>query len=518
MSLKPLIGTFGGAGIVANGVNNDAPGITAAFGGTDIGWVAQQGAQYFIDSWDAVMPVGKNLLIEPGCTFRIKNATLYLMGEVELPTERQVFILEGTGKVVGLRSLTPEMFGAQKDTATDAAFIQQAHDCLEASGAALGGPMELRLLSREYKLHAPIFLRPTQTFSLTLRGAGVMNDGTRLIASSDAAHPWSGQAGQALVNLTATALPNADGAYTETRIESLGLVWNAGGCATGLRLTGGDPLKSSLLQDVFIQDFEVGLHLSDARMWSIQRFGIWAEHRQNALGCLIDGGSGDCSFHDGQLTMKLATGSRALRVAAGSGEWVAGLRFNGVIFYHADRGAEIHTVGSGKVGDVWFNPGCQFEGDNEVAGVGAARVASLQADGGTIDNVNFNGVYVSGFAAQQPAVEMVATGTGAINDVSLIANWFVGVQGPVISAFNANGLIVANNRFREVNATNMLQFSLAKRIVVCGNTLFQAQAVLTNGAQIEATCDDFVVADNVFKKPINNLAGTSASRIVANNV
>ena len=324
MSLKSLIGTYadttGSWSILANGANNDSPGITAAFAGSDIGWVAQQGGQYLIE-WDAVMPVGKSLLIEPGCTFRIRNgATLYLLGEVDLSQERQVFILEGTGKVVGLRSLTPEMLGAQAGNANDAYFIQQAHNCLEASGAALGGPMELRLLSREYKLHAPIFLRPTQTFSLTLRGAGVMNDGTRLIASSDTAHPWSGQAGQALVNLTATALPNAAGAYAEARIESLGLVWNAGGCATGLRLTGGDPLKANVLQDVFIQDFEIGLHLADARMWSIQRFGVWAENRSNALGCLIDGSSGDCSFHDGQLTMKLATGSRALRMAAAEAE------------------------------------------------------------------------------------------------------------------------------------------------------------------------------------------------------
>jgi len=523
MSLKPLIGAYadsaGTWNIVANGANNDSPGITAAFGGPEIGWIAQQGGQYLIE-WDAVMPAGKILLIEPGCTFRIRNgATLYLMGEVDLPQERQVFILEGSGKVVGLRSLTPEMLGAQAGNANDAYFIQQAHNCLEASGAALGGPMELRLLSREYKLHAPVFLRPTQTFSLTLRGAGVMNDGTRLVASSDAAHPWSGQAGQALVNLTATALPNAAGAYAEARIESLGLVWNAGACATALRLSGGDPLKANVLQDVFIQDFEVGLHLSKARMWSVQRFGIWAENRQNAIGCLIDGGGGDCTFHDGQISMQLAAGSRALRIAASTGEWVAGLRFNGVVFYHPDRGVEIQTTGSGKVGDVWFNPGCQFDGDNTVAGTGTPRMVALQADGGAIDNVNFNGAYFSGFAALQPAVEIAATGTGAINDVSIVANWFVGFRGPVINAFNANGLIVANNRFREVNTTTMLQFSLAKRIVVSGNTLFQgATATLTNSVQIEATCDDFVVADNVFKKPINNLAGTSASRILANNV
>lgn len=128
---------------------------------------------------------------------------------------------------------------------------------------------------------------------------------------------------------------------------------------------------------------------------------------------------------------------------------LAGFRFRNHTHYNGVFGLSMNVSGTNSlIGDVWVNPGCQFEGQASPAyGIMCDMVAN--AAGAAVRDIHIDGVYGSGFGWNKH-VQGTVSG-GSISSVFVVNNFFPNPQqsGAIYFAGtggDCRGITVSNNQ------------------------------------------------------------------------
>ncbi|KSV76692.1 hypothetical protein N182_24785 [Sinorhizobium sp. GL2] len=495
---------------------------------------------------------GKNYLFTGTGKLSVANAvTLTIRGVVHagiwqgLPTSapRKIFDCTGTGKVVGIRYVKPEWWGALGNVSggtgtDDKAALQAAHDCVEGSFASDGGRPEIELRGgANYGLGSQLTLRPTANINLKFTGAGPIFGGTRFTAlasfatgSGTAAIRIDGNS-DSLQKIAAFDIGNF--AIVRTSGASLVGLW-VGGNGTTTDLIG---VQQSPIHDVYVENFGFGYRIANCRLIDFNRCSAWCQNVSASVGCLItvDGNTaftGDMNFNDCQFVADPATGRKCVSVqnlitiggGGGNGE-LKGIRFNKCIFYKGDRYLEVYAATGGHIGDLWVDAGCQFDGFGNTS-------IHIEADGtgSKIDDIHVLSSYFRGVNVGQVAIRVKKTGAGVLQDIHAKNNQIfslgTGARAIVVEGL-AGGGSFDDNIITDFDASTgeLILVDTSQGFSVNGNKLNRSAGATGTAAwiiSIGSGCNHFAVQGNISKglattAPVRDLTG-AVTKSVANNI
>lgn len=415
------------------------------------------------------IPSGKRLVMRDGAQLTIDNTfTLTIRGLVEAGTG-QIFV--GAGKVLGLRTVRPEWFGATRTGTAhdDAPAFRKAQLCMEAGITSDGDDMVMLLSSGSYGLASQVACTPNTQSCIQWRGQG-SHSGTTLISMAS----WTGSNG--VLALVANPVNSQGSAcrFTGFRIvpqtvgsgSTIGVI--IGGDAV-LTLQGGAH-EGALFEDVGVNEFFNCWHIKNARLFQFRRCSAWNESAINSTCVAILAGqagqfAGDLDFYNFQAVAN-ASGSKCLQVLSSAAtSQIAGLRFHSQIMYRGP--IEIVATGGGKVSDVWFTAGWQYDvvaGNGFVIGADGAgsQVARLQFHGG---------YYAGGLVNSFKAFNIFTSNSGKCQGIDITGNYFTQTWGDVIFLSGIKQATVSGNHFVDPNGGSLIYFAGCVGVVVTENIL-----------------------------------------------
>lgn len=483
---------------------------------------------------------GKNYLFLGSGKLSVATAvTLTIRGVVHagiwqgLPTSapRKIFDCTGTGKVVGIRYVKPEWWGAVGDGATDdQPELQAAHDCVEVSRSSDGGTQTIELRGGAvYGLGSQLTWRPTADNNLNVVGAGKIFGGTRfnVLATFNTS---AGTAGIRIDGNSNSLLMIADldigkfAVVRESGSAALVGLW-VGGNGTTTNLIG---VQQSPIHDVYVENFVFGYRIANCRLIDFNRCSAWCQNVASSVGCLVtvDGSTaftGDMNFNDCQFVADPATGRKCVsidnRIAAAQ---MKGIRFNNVIFYKGDRFLEIYAENGGLIGDIWVNPGCQFDGFGNTG-------VHIEANGSAseIDSVHVIGTYIRGINVGQVGIRIKSTSSGKIRDAHIRGNQIFSL-GAGARAIIVEGLVggsIDENVITDIDnpSNEAILIDSSSRFTACGNKLNRSgsQAVswlISFGTGCDYFGYDMNIAGGIATvAPVRDLAST-VNKLVGQNI
>lgn len=250
---------------------------------------------------------------------------------------------------------------------------------------------------QRYKLRSGLTFSVGLNHSLPMNGAGYLLDGSRF--EVDVEH-WA-DPDEPVITVQGDEGQNSSAQFS---LGNIAIVQPPGGPAKiALRLQNlNAPPGQSRVHDAYIEGFATAVDAPNTRLVVFDRVVIWAENLDDAkpLRFIADGVSqfaGDVTFNECQVVTGVPgqytpNGSTFLQLEARNGGEARGFTFNRFIGYHADTPLRWIAETGGVIADVWFNPGTQF--DKIVDNLWDIRALSNGAGSyGTINNINFNGVY-----------------------------------------------------------------------------------------------------------------------------
>lgn len=170
--------------------------------------------------------------------------------------------------------------------------------------------------------------------------------------------------------------------------------------------------------------------------------------------------AGDMDF-DACQVVSSSTGTGVALTDQGTGGSVRGIRFRNHTQYFGAIGLSLGNSGSGStIGDIWVNPGCQFEGQ------GSGTMIDLQpsAAGTVISDVHVQGVYGSGSGWNHHFLAN-ATNGGALHFIWILDNF---LANPL-----ASGSI-------DIVGTG----GDCRGLTICGNQIYSPQSMGSSGIGI----------------------------------
>lgn len=433
----------------------DYPSLQAAFNASDTVFVTS--ANYPVAANYTVAKT-KNLIILGGGSLTISTGvTLTIAGTFEAPINR---IFSGPGAVVGIRQVHPEWWGAAGDGATDdqPAFAQ-AHTCVQASTSSVGGTATILLASALYQFGSTWTISPTNAFPIAVVGMG-RNKSLLTPSSTFPAGP---------VMLVDGNSNGSDNQFCLRQFAIIATVNGIGAATAGLQIGSEDPLKKlsgtnpNLIEDMYASGFPKSYYVVHARMINWVRVAGWNNTVTTASSALYitqkGAFTGDMTFDScqfvGNITNAASTSISIVSnggVANAQGAYtISGLRFNSTIVYQAAKQLYILAQNGSIINDIWFTPGCQFDG-------GGTNCVYMQCDtqNTILRNVNINGCYFSGPITGD--IVNIVGGGGRLTDFYLTENFMNGSTRRAISVFNAGGqvggFVISKNRMTENNNTD----------------------------------------------------------------
>lgn len=296
------------------------------------------GALAYAVAKDVTLSSGRIYGFEPGAVVRTaKGATLAIRGEVEAPAAR---IFDGEGRVVGIREVRPEWWGAVGDGKNDHhAALQAALDCVAESLSSIG-PRQCLILSGKYRFGATLNAIVSADVNLKIDGGGTIFGGARLIAAADfkgdiALHVR----GQAEGDLQAIA---------DWGLTDFAIVGEPGtSCRIGLKIGEGEKnligLQKSRVEAVHVGGFATCWSITNARLIKLQNCSGWADAVPGGVALAVGLESvdftGDIEFESCQFVAPVETGravsiahAQAYDIATGGGQ-LKGVYFVNCSFY-----------------------------------------------------------------------------------------------------------------------------------------------------------------------------------------
>lgn len=377
-------------------------------------------------STSTTMPKGLALEVKPGARLTLDlNTVLTVRGQILAPLQ-QVFF--GLGNVVGARKVHPEWWGAANDGSGDSLpAFNAAYACMALSMESAGIRQTLELQGGSYQLSAPWVVTPTASCNFKINGSGVVFGGTRIKAA--AGFPASPVV---IINGSADTTQR----IADFEFSNLGVVVPAGNAATvGIQLGNTSPLiqlsalQQNLIENVFVT-FEgtagagkSGWLICHARLVTFRRCSVWMDRltgpNNACIRMQVQGSfTGDMRWDGCQLVPSTNTGNYGLKLEGQGGAFgaginqLAGLKFAGTDFYAADVKVHAYATGGSRISDVWFMPGCQWDGSSnmdvylESNWNGGAGIPTL------IDNFHFDGVFIFGGNLNPGKAQITVTSTG----------------------------------------------------------------------------------------------------------
>lgn len=481
---------------------------------------------------------GKNYLFIGSGKLSVATAvTLTIRGVVHagiwqgLPTSapRKIFDCTGTGKVIGIRFVKPEWWGAVGDgTTDDQPELQAAHDCVEASSTSDGGRPEIELRgSANYGLGAQLTLRPTANINLKFTGAGPIFGGSRFTTLTS----FSTGGGTAAIRIEG----NSDSIQKIAAFDigNFGIIRTTGSALVGLWIGGNGTttdligVQQSPVHDVHVDNFAFGFRAANCRLIDFNRCSAWCASVSGSVGCLItiDGASaftGDLNFNDCQFVSDPATSRKCVSITSQiASAQIKGIRFNNVIFYKGDRFLEIYASSGGIIGDIWVNPGCQFDGFGNTA----VHIESTGANS-IIDSIFVCGTYIRGINNGQIAIRATVSSSGKIRDVHTDGNqiFSLGTGARAIFFDGVIGGTCGRNIITDIDSagSQAILIDNSSRIGIDGNVLNRSGAQTIAYLVTIGAGSTYCSASNNIALPfatsgvVQNLGGVT--NVVANNV
>lgn len=516
-----------------DGLTDDAAAITA----------------YLVNNSELVIPpgvcrIGTNLTISNGKTVRMMDGakfsvdtgvTLTIKGLFYAPV-RQVFT--GSGTVTGIREAWPEWWGTVGDgTADDWDALNAQHACVQGSLNSDGGRPTLRFGRMQYGITKTLTWKSTANINLAIEGGGVVFTGTRFkvlptFSSDGPAIQMDG---------------DSDGTQCITDFIFRGIAVVAatagsiGTCTGGILFGSTDPAKKlialhrNLVEDVLVSAIPNGLQFCHATLINVRRWSVWNDGLTGAnIGVKIfqkGGYTSDITFYDGQTVSAVGqAGAVGVRIESDNASWggggntVAGLKFINIDFYNADTAVKLYCGSGSQLADIWFSPGCQWDGTN-------VRRLDIESNnsGSLIQDIHVKSTTM--FGSSGPQINIASTGTfGTVMGVLINGNEMIGGQQQVVNVsgnggHKISGIKVDDNHVKDNNFVGaVLQFADVDVLTCRGNAATALAGQIFNYmVQLDATCNHFIVKDNnsgglAATGAVNNLAGTGATKIVADNM
>jgi len=434
------------------------------------------------------------------------NKTVTILSEIVAPM-RQIFDCSASGaKVVGIRKVYPEWWGASEAATDNAPLIQHAINCVQDAFHGRGGAAEV-VLSAHYGVRQGVFLTPGLNLNVRLVGSGMGR--SRLIARGSG---WT----TAVVNVKGR---NDVEKTSDFALRDFGIIAEATDAPIGLTIgteTEGSDVQGrfeNLIEGVLIEGFPLGIRMQRARMLKFHRVCVWQQGVQNGVAVEIrvppavssPGEVGDsdfvnCEFVASPYSPSNLTRGVVTRIEDGALGGVQGLRLTNCIFYHFNEGvllednprSRIRPGGPYDVGanitDVWIQS-CQFDGD---AG---------------------KGVYILSHGSD--------VGKTWISDVHVVENYFQAAKdvcikaecpdaGDALSPYRARNIFVCNN-WSGGGANSMLDFYKAGGLTITGNQAWDA----SYGGPVIAihTVSRFVCTGNLLNNGHQNGGGVNKASV-----
>jgi hypothetical protein len=437
--------------------------------------------------------IGSNLTLQSDIIFiggRLEPAnatTTTCRGIVSGPCSQ---IFAGAGSVVGIRQVRPEWWGAVGDEDTDdQPALQAAHDCVEQSRLSRGDRPTVNCAGGVvYGLGRTLKLRPSANIDLQFIGDGAIFTGTRFqpLSTFDATD------GDAAIWVEGQTDPTQQ--VVSLRIGGFAILPRTGSlCTKGLQI--GSEAKNligtqqSEIFDVYVGDeFPSGFPIC----YYLGNFTLIDFNRCSAINRTLDGSRnvvffcdtassfvGDINFNSCRFTADDdSTNTKNVDYSEinVTGAQAKGHRYNDCTFYSADRGIDFSISNGGIVGDIWFNPGTQFDGFQN-----AVIYGHISGAGTVLDDINVNGVYFRGVNNGQVCVDLRAASSARLDAITVARCWFANLGDGARSVYIEDGTNVHvdfNMHTECSNATGELIGLTGVTSFTCmGNTLSQVTAI-----------------------------------------
>ena len=454
-------------------------------------------------------PAAKTYQFLPGAQLSVDSGdTITIRGVVEAPPTHRIFA--GLGTVTGIRSVYVEWFGAKGDyndstntvTTDSQPAAQKAVDCVANSNDSDGDEQEVIFGRGNYSFSKGVWITPSFLFSFRLRGAGVMNSGTRIYPVSagfvttnpqscviyiDNSSSTTGQVVDFKVQDLCVAAPIIGGVAT-TNCECG--IW----CGYSAVTQTLNPLNTVLLENVVSMNFAVCLRLLNMRLFTIERCAFWSEQRTGTTLLQIErannGTAGDTDISNCRFVTKNGDAtSNGIHVKAEfAGGGVSGLSVSRCIFYHSGKGIWLDAR-NGNISDVWIGDRCQFDTCN-VAIYGEVLAASTNS---YIARLNIGQIYVQTAGADlgHKGVQLQQNGGAGcyIRTVTITDGLYNGIYGINLELYKVDHFTISGNRISDgAVGVDAISVHSCKNGVIANNVGFASAGV--------ALCDDFIQLDN----------------------
>jgi hypothetical protein len=277
------------------------------------------------------------------------------------------------------------------------------------------------------------------------------------------------------------------------RIGNFSVVRNAGSAALVGVWVGGDGLQKGLIglqnnqiHDIHVDGFSFCWRVANCRLIDFNRCSGWSLGRGSVVGLYITTDAagaftGDLNFNGCQFVVDLLDGTKCISLNHNNGgnAQIKGVRFNDTVLYHGDRFFEIYAASGALIGDIWINPGCQFDG------YGHTEIhIEANGTGSNIDDIHIKDVYFRGFT-NGIGLNCFTSNGGSITSVMAHGNWYASLDNGAKACYFGPGVSGSSFNFNTIqdfqNIDNLITINSSRNSVI-GNILAQG-AGATNSAQ-----------------------------------
>jgi hypothetical protein len=412
------------------------------------------GPQAFVVEGDQNLAQGRTYVFAPGASITVAaGASLIIAGKVEAGPTR---IFTGPGRVIGVRDVLPEWWGAVGNGLDDHAdALQAALDCIAESRDSDGREQILRL-SGSYRIGRTLSAPASADCNLRISGGGTVFGGARLTAAKE----FIGEAA-----LHVRGRPENDlSAISDWGLSDFAVVAESGSsCRVGIKIGDGDKsligLQKSRVQNVHTGGFAECWSITNARLIRFENCSGWADSVANGIALRIGLESvdftGDIEFDACQFVAPVDSGrcvilghQQAYDRSTGGGQ-LKGVYFVNCAFYKGEVYFDIDVGGGGVAGDIWLDR-CQFDG----FGMTQFRIAA--SNGAGVENVRLTNNYFRGVNEGFFAVHVDIPGDCTVRSLHVTDNWIANCNSRAILVRGVENLVLDQNSFVECWANDSI--------------------------------------------------------------